>query len=126
MVAGSRNFRLRQTFAARVREERKLWGLSQEGPAEKSGLHRTYIGSVERGERNVSIDNIERIAKALDVKPADLLVGGGKGIPIPTKKNSKIFFRTYGNCRNSQSGTASETFFRTMEANCCRSLLQPA
>jgi len=73
MVAGSRNFRLRQTFAARVREERKLQAL-----AEKSGLHRTYIGSVERGERNVSIDNIERIAKALDVKPADLLVGGGK------------------------------------------------
>jgi len=78
MVAGSRNFRLRQTFAARVREERKLQGLSQEALAEKSGLHRTYIGSVERGERNVSIDNIERIAKALDVKPADLLVGGAK------------------------------------------------
>lgn len=78
MVAGSRNLRLRQTFAARVREERKLQGLSQEALAEKSGLHRTYIGSVERGERNVSIDNIERIAKALDVKPADLLVGGGK------------------------------------------------
>jgi transcriptional regulator with XRE-family HTH domain len=46
--------------------------------AEKTGLHRTYIGSVERGERNVSIDNVERIARALDVKPADLLIGGSK------------------------------------------------
>lgn len=78
MVAESRNLRLRQFFAARVREERTRQGLSQEALAEKSGLHRTYIGSVERGERNVSIDNIERIAKALDVKPADLLGGGSK------------------------------------------------
>ncbi len=78
MVAGSRSLRLRQILAARIREERKRQGLSQEALAETSGLHRTYIGSIERGERNVSIDNIERIAKALDVKPADLLVGGGK------------------------------------------------
>ncbi len=78
MVAGSRNLRLRLFFAARIREERKRQGLSQEALAEKTGLHRTYIGSVERGERNVSIDNIERIAKALDVKAADLLIGGGK------------------------------------------------
>lgn len=78
MVAGSRNLRLRLLFAARIREERKRQGLSQEALAEKTGLHRTYIGSVERGERNVSIDNIERIAKALDVKAADLLIGGGK------------------------------------------------
>ena len=78
MIAGSRNLRLRQVFAARVREERKRQGLSQEALAEISGLHRTYIGSIERGERNVSIDNMERIAKALEVKPTDLLVGGGK------------------------------------------------
>jgi transcriptional regulator with XRE-family HTH domain len=41
--------------------------------AELAGLHRTYVGSVERGERNISIDNIERLAKALGIEPADLL-----------------------------------------------------
>lgn len=56
-----------------IREFRKRQGLSQEALAEKAGLHRTYIGSVERGERNVTVTSLSRIAKALGVRPADLL-----------------------------------------------------
>ena len=56
-----------------MRRERKKRGLSQEALADACGLHRTYIGSVERCERNISIDNVQRIAMALGVSPADLL-----------------------------------------------------
>ena len=48
-------------------------GLTQEDLAEKADLHRTYIGSVERGERNVSIDNMERLAGAVGLTIPDLL-----------------------------------------------------
>ena len=65
--------RLRTILATNIRRERVKRGLSQEKFAEACGLHRTYIGSVERFERNISIDNIERIAAALEVSPVDLL-----------------------------------------------------
>lgn len=64
-----------QQFGDRVRTLRKVRGLSQEQLAELTGLHRTYIGGIERGERNVSLINIVRLAKALDVPPSDLLQG---------------------------------------------------
>jgi len=60
-------------FGNNVRSARKEIGWSQEVLSNKSGLHRTYIGSIEKGGRNVSLINIERIAKALNVKMADLL-----------------------------------------------------
>jgi transcriptional regulator with XRE-family HTH domain len=62
----------RLLFAQNMRRCRSAQGLSQEQLAELAGLHRTYVGSVERGERNVSIDNIEAIAHALAVSVRDL------------------------------------------------------
>lgn len=63
----------RLIFGANLRRERETLGLSQEDLGEKAGLHRTYIGSVERGERNVSIDNMERLARAVDTTIQSLL-----------------------------------------------------
>jgi transcriptional regulator with XRE-family HTH domain len=67
--------RLREILAKNVRLIRNKLGLSQEELADRAGLHRTYVGSIERGERNVSVDNIEKIAEALEVKPERLLSG---------------------------------------------------
>lgn len=60
-------------FAANVRRKRLELKLSQEELAEGAGVHRTYVGMLERGEKNVTIYNIERIALALGVEPAFLL-----------------------------------------------------
>ena len=60
-------------FGETVREMRLALDLSQEMLTELTGLHRTYIGSVERGERNISLQNIVSIAHALQVSPAELL-----------------------------------------------------
>lgn len=60
-------------FGENLRRHRQVLGISQEDLAEKAGLHRTYIGSVERGERNVSIDNMERLAAAVDSTIQQLL-----------------------------------------------------
>ena len=60
-------------FGEHVRVLRQARGLSQEALALAAGLDRTYIGGVERGERNISLLNIQKIAQALDVSPADLL-----------------------------------------------------
>lgn len=64
---------LRAVFAANIKRLRKERGLSQEDLAFEAGLHRTYISGIERGIRNVGLDNIGVIAKALGVEPAELL-----------------------------------------------------
>lgn len=60
-------------FGRRVRAERERQGLSQMAFAEKVGLHFTYVSSVERGERNISLENILRLAATLGVDPAVLV-----------------------------------------------------
>ncbi len=61
-------------FGQRVRELRQASGLSQEALAERSGLHRTYVGSIERGERNVGVLNILKLSRALQIRPSDFFV----------------------------------------------------
>lgn len=59
-------------FGQRVQELRKERNLSQEQLADLTGVHRTYIGMVERAEKNITLRNIKKIAKALDVNIKDL------------------------------------------------------
>ena len=60
-------------FGKNVRKFRLSQGLSQDALAEKAGLHRTYIGAVERGERNITLINAEKIANALGINLLDCL-----------------------------------------------------
>ena len=62
-------------FGERVRELRKKQGFSQEGFAHECGLDRTYMGGIERGERNVALRNIEQIAETLGITLAQLMRG---------------------------------------------------
>lgn len=64
-----------KAFGRRVRELRARVGLSQEAFAASAGLDRSYLGSVERGERNITLQNIARIAQALDLTVSDLFKG---------------------------------------------------
>ncbi|AOW48001.1 transcriptional regulator (plasmid) [Acetobacter ascendens] len=61
------------TLAENIRRLRNARNLSQEKLADICGLHRTYVGSVERGERNITLSSLEILAKALDVSVIDLL-----------------------------------------------------
>jgi len=64
---------IQKKFGDKLRELRKQKGLSQEDLASKSGLHRTYISDIERGSRNLSLKNIDKIAKALGLPTKSLL-----------------------------------------------------
>ncbi len=64
---------IKNQVGANVRKLRENAGWSQEDLGFESGLHRNYIGGIERGERNVSIVNLAKLAEALGVRPRDLL-----------------------------------------------------
>lgn len=66
------NHNIRKKFGKRIRKIRLKVGLSQEELGFKANVHRTYIGSIERGEQNISLDNIARLAKTLKISLSNL------------------------------------------------------
>lgn len=70
---GGRGKSARAVVAANLRRIRLEKGLSQEALADRANLHRTYVGCVERNEKNISIDSMERLARALEVDLRELL-----------------------------------------------------
>lgn len=58
-------------FGNKVRDERAKLDISQEQLASRAGVHRTYIGMIERGEKNITLENIEKVAGALGLKISD-------------------------------------------------------
>jgi len=66
---------LQRQLGSNLRAHRLANGLSQEELADAIGVHRTYVGGLERGERNVTLQTVERLAERLGVRPVDLLTG---------------------------------------------------
>jgi transcriptional regulator with XRE-family HTH domain len=62
-------------FGKHIRQLRKSKGYSQESFATKLKLHRTYIGAIERGEKNITIKNLEKLANCLELKISDIFIG---------------------------------------------------
>ena len=76
----------RVEFGLRVRASRDALGWTQEGLGEAAAMHPTYVGDTERGERNISLDGILRLSKALGVRPGDLLDGLEAEVDIPGRR----------------------------------------
>jgi transcriptional regulator with XRE-family HTH domain len=72
---------LQRTLGRNLRAYREARGLSQEAFADVVGVHRTYMGGIERGERNLTLQSVERLAQCLRVSPLELLAD-----PKPRKK----------------------------------------
>jgi transcriptional regulator with XRE-family HTH domain len=73
-VKPNNQLHIQYRFGKAIRQRRRELDLSQEELAENAGLHRTYISSIERGQRNPSLENIEKIAKALCISISDLFI----------------------------------------------------
>lgn len=67
---------LQRDLGRRLGAHRQALGISQEKLAERVGVHRTYVGGIERGERNLTLKTVERLAEGLGLKPEALLVDG--------------------------------------------------
>jgi transcriptional regulator with XRE-family HTH domain len=72
---------LQRTVGRNIRACREARGLSQEAFADLLGVHRTYMGGIERGERNLTLKSLERLAQSIDVDPLTLL--DRQGLPAP-------------------------------------------
>lgn len=72
---------LQRVLGDNVRAFRRAKGLSQEGLADFLGVHRTYVGAIERGDKNLSLKSIERLAGRLGVPPLQLLGATGPALP---------------------------------------------
>jgi transcriptional regulator with XRE-family HTH domain len=78
-----RGFKQSQELGKRVRTRRARLEISQEDLADRSGLHRTYVGHLERGEVNPSLLNILKVAAALDIDAGELVVGLAQDLDDP-------------------------------------------
>lgn len=67
------NKKLLERFGRRVQEERAKRGISQERLGELAHVHRTYVGMIERAEKNITLTNMEKIARALGMRVSDLV-----------------------------------------------------
>jgi transcriptional regulator with XRE-family HTH domain len=76
-VSQDRKSNIKQRFGKAIRRRRRELDFSQEELAEKADLHRTYISSIERGSRNPSLENIEKLAKALNISVSALFTNYG-------------------------------------------------
>lgn len=89
---------LRRLLARRARQERRKRDWSQEQLGQISGLHRTYVSLIERGRCNVSIDNLERLAEALDLSVAELLTPSA--VPEPDSVLARLARPAVSRSRN--------------------------
>lgn len=85
-----RKIDVKKVFGAAVRVWRNQLGISQEELAERADLHRTYVSDVERGSRNVSLENIERLARALEISVPALFPGSNEQTNIPKSSNERV------------------------------------
>ena len=78
-----------RVFAKNLKRYRKMIGLSQEAFADKAGLHRTYISAIERGKRSIALDNVQKIADALEIETYLLFVENDTNDASGVKGRSK-------------------------------------